>query len=440
MKFCPKCGNKLPEGVKFCPGCGNAVAAPAAPVAPAPVQQPVQAQPVQQPVQQPTQPQQPVYQQPQVQTAAPVYTQPAPPKKKSGINWKVLMILLIVGALIIGAGAAVIVDIVDDGEFNLFGLLDSDSSENDDDDDDDDDGDNEDKDPTGESGSTDSTENTGTAVTPNPPAVVVAKVDFTVGALTITLDSRFVEEVNYEDYAYYLSEKENIECNITCYGENSSLDDLYDFAKMLQEDLSQNNIASRISEEGGITYLIATHDGTTIFAPVYVSNDVFWLVQFACDEDAYDGLEERFMEYAKSVQIVATEKVNNNNVFVDEFSMTLDIRFQEKTMAGWTSYYEANDMIVLLLKESIDSVSSLLTDVSPEGYADVWVTSNNLNTQPYYEGNLLCVNYQASGFEYVAVIYMSEDNFWLMQFACMPDDLDSLYGEMMEIAESVIIE
>lgn len=419
MKFCPKCGSKLAEDVKFCPSCGNAVAVAAAPEQPA---------------------QQPVYQQTPVQTA----DQPAAPKKKAGINWKVLTILLIIGALLIGAGAAVIVDIVDDGEFNLFGLLDSDSSANDDDDDDDDDkdptGESGDQDATGESGSTDSTENTGTAVTPNPPAVVVAKVDFTVGALTITLDSRFVEEGNYGDYAYYLSETENIECNITCYGENSSLDDLYDFAKMLQEDLRQNNIASRISEEGGITYLVATHDGTTIFAPVYVSNDIFWLVQFACDEDAYDGLEERFVEYAKSVQIVATEKVNNNNVFVDEFSMTLDSRFQEMTMEGFTSCYEADDMIVLLLKESIDSVSSLLTDVSPEGYADVWVTSNNLNTQPYYEGDLLCVNYQASGFEYVAVIYMSEDNFWLMQFACMPDDLDSLYGEMMEIAESVIIE
>ena len=105
MKFCTECGNKLSEGVKFCPICGSAVAAPAAPE--------------------------------------------AATKKKSGINWKLLTILLIVGALIIGAGVAVIVDIVDDGEFNLYGLLDSDTSTDDDDDEEDED---DETDPTGTTG------------------------------------------------------------------------------------------------------------------------------------------------------------------------------------------------------------------------------------------------------------------------------------------------
>ena len=37
MKFCNKCGGKLPEGVRFCPFCGNSIAAPT----PAPTPEPV---------------------------------------------------------------------------------------------------------------------------------------------------------------------------------------------------------------------------------------------------------------------------------------------------------------------------------------------------------------------------------------------------------------
>ena len=100
MAFCPKCGSRLAENAKFCSGCGN----PVAPVAPAPA--------------------------------------PAP-AKTSKFNWKVFIILLIVGSLILGASIALFIDVVEDDELNLFGLLDSEiSASADDDDDDDDDDDN----------------------------------------------------------------------------------------------------------------------------------------------------------------------------------------------------------------------------------------------------------------------------------------------------------
>lgn len=170
MSFCPKCGKQLAEGAKFCTGCGNAVAAAAAPAA-AP-QQPVSTQPA---PQQPA-PQQPAYTQPTLQQPVyqsapqqPVYAQSAPVAKKK-TNWTVAIILILVGLLIIGAGVAVIADIADDGEFNLFGLLDSEPQNDDDEDEDDetegdedpDATDDENPDPTGDNDATDPSGNQGT--------------------------------------------------------------------------------------------------------------------------------------------------------------------------------------------------------------------------------------------------------------------------------------
>ena len=119
--FCSNCGTQMPDGSKFCASCGNQMSAPiqaAQPVQPQPVQpQPVQPKPVQ------PQPVQPMY----ANQTMPVTIQ------GSKFNWKVFIIMMLVGLLIIGAGVAVIADIVDDGEFNLFGLLDGSQKDDDDD-------------------------------------------------------------------------------------------------------------------------------------------------------------------------------------------------------------------------------------------------------------------------------------------------------------------
>ena len=83
MKFCTKCGAQIPEESKFCVICGK----PTAEETPKPV---------------------------------------AAKKKK---NWKLAVILILIGVLLIGCGGAVIADLIEDGEVNLFGLLNSDSVE-----------------------------------------------------------------------------------------------------------------------------------------------------------------------------------------------------------------------------------------------------------------------------------------------------------------------
>ena len=143
-------------------------------------------------------------------------------------------------------------------------------------------------------------------------------------------------------------------------------------------------------------------------------------------------------------------------VFVLTFGYCLMILLASMVMCIGCNVFTANhwsetaavlkqdDLLVLLLKESFESLSSLLDTYTVEAYADIWIYYNGLNTETYYEGDLLCANYQAdvdgTTYQYLAVFYQSEDGFWLMQFACTDDDFESLYGEMIEIAESLIID
>lgn len=173
MPFCPKCGNQLAEGAKFCTNCGNSLAAPATSAAPAP-QQNVNPQPVY------TQPAQPVY---------PQYSQPAAKKT----NWTLAVILILVGLLIVGCVGAVIFDIADDGEFNLFGLLDSEPENNDDDEDEDEEDETKDE----ESDSTDgSTVDAPTGTSPSPDETVPQETGPISGDASGLINSQVVYDAN----------------------------------------------------------------------------------------------------------------------------------------------------------------------------------------------------------------------------------------------------
>ena len=61
-----------------------------------------------------------------------------------------------------------------------------------------------------------------------------------------------------------------------------------------------------VLHEDGVTYLeyTAESDGDTFkyFAAVFKGSDAFWLVQFACDVEEYDGYKSYFISWAKTVE------------------------------------------------------------------------------------------------------------------------------------------
>lgn len=75
------------------------------------------------------------------------------------------------------------------------------------------------------------------------------------------------------------------------------------------EAVRESNSASDMSDifhEDGVTYVeyTAENDGETFkyFAAMYKGSDAFWLVQFACDESAYEEYKPYFIDWAKSVE------------------------------------------------------------------------------------------------------------------------------------------
>ena len=112
MAFCSYCGSELPEEGSYCAVCGKKI--------------------------------QQIGTKPKQQQPVPMAAPEKPAKKKR--NWTLIVILICVGVLLLYCGGAIIADLADDGEVDLFGLLDSDSAVDDDDDDKDLDDDDDDKD------------------------------------------------------------------------------------------------------------------------------------------------------------------------------------------------------------------------------------------------------------------------------------------------------
>ncbi|MBQ2324778.1 MAG: hypothetical protein II377_00870 [Clostridia bacterium] len=82
-------------------------------------------------------------------------------------------------------------------------------------------------------------------------------------------------------------------------------EDLDVYAEAVRESNTASDMTAVLHEDG-VTYLeyTAESDGDTFkyFAAVFKGSDAFWLVQFACDVEEYDGYKSYFISWAKTVE------------------------------------------------------------------------------------------------------------------------------------------
>lgn len=250
--FCSNCGTKLPDDARFCVNCGNPMAsAPAAPAEnPAPVA--------------------PVYNRP----AAPVYSAPAAPApkkaKKSGINWKVFIIMLLVGALIIGGGGFLIYSII---EGDLFGS--SNSSRKDDDDEDEDD--DKDKD--------DDEDEEPQADAVNPYA---GWNEYSVGDLVFYLPEEFEADYIEDEEAYFYSDDYEIEVASGLMSDiDSDITTSAEFAQMLIQSAPEEYDCES-GTSNGVSYVVVFDTDYEEYMVVgfYVEGEYGWIISAYGDENA----------------------------------------------------------------------------------------------------------------------------------------------------------
>ena len=127
----------------------------------------------------------------------------------------------------------------------------------------------------------------------------------------------------------------------------------------------------------------------------------------------------------------------------DGFSITLTNRFIEgegEEYEGFDIVYDSRDIAVFCLKENFsDFVDG--ANLSPRTYGELVLQANQMDTALLTEGEQIYFEYQETidgdDYSYLATVHKGADAFWLVQFACLTENYETLKPMMMQYAASV---
>lgn len=129
---------------------------------------------------------------------------------------------------------------------------------------------------------------------------------------SITLPSDFYKKdlasvtVYYESkYAIVTALKESFDTLEAA--DLNSKSTLEDYAKAVVANNKQDDVKLEMSEDGKFIYFIYEKEvsGKDFYytAAVYKSEDAFWLVNFACEDKNKETYSEKFIDWAKTVEV-----------------------------------------------------------------------------------------------------------------------------------------
>lgn len=136
--------------------------------------------------------------------------------------------------------------------------------------------------------------------------------------------------------------------------------------------------------------------------------------------------------------------VEDKSFTKDGMTITLNSRYSELQQEGYTVAYGATDSVVLVLKETYDSLSAASLDKNSTltEYANVVIKNNSLtNVSVETKDGLTCFQYDSEvdgkTYSYLAAVYKSTDAFWMIQFSAEKDNYDEKESDFITFAKSV---
>lgn len=123
-------------------------------------------------------------------------------------------------------------------------------------------------------------------------------------------------------------------------------------------------------------------------------------------------------------------------------TVTLTDTFQEQTNTGATAYFFSNDVLVVGLKEEFSNFSNW-ENTTVEDYAALVLQANEMRADIQNDNGLIYFIYNKTisnrDYTYFATVHKGTEAFWLVQFACLSKDYDTLENAIRQYAASIQI-
>ena len=134
---------------------------------------------------------------------------------------------------------------------------------------------------------------------------------------------------------------------------------------------------------------------------------------------------------------------NTTGVFSDNgMTITLNSEFNDYTIKGYTNCYSTQDVSVFVIKEPFTMFTDDVDTI--EEYSSLIISNNNLSSATLKQSDGLArFDYESTNidtnetYKYYSYLYMSDDAFWLVQFATLASNADKYEKSITNWAKSV---
>ena len=136
---------------------------------------------------------------------------------------------------------------------------------------------------------------------------------------------------------------------------------------------------------------------------------------------------------------------NTNDKTYTSHGMTITMPdgFYEKSLASVTVYFESQETIVTALKEDFTTLEAinLGKNSTLKDYGQAVLANNQKSEELKEKDGLTYFTYTTSvsgkNFFYTAVVYKTDDSFWLLNFACEDSNKDKYEDTFLKWAKTV---